>query len=604
MKINFHRKIVTNQTLLWAYILLFVLLGITGFFATKDSQKVISLFKDISDKSIRKLELLGEIKKSNTLLEVTVLRHIIGEDVLNKANLDENFNDEIEKNNTWLAAYERLVSDSTEQTLFNNVIASLKNNIQSRDSLLMLNMKNQDQSSQSIALNYLNTRHYPDFEKYYNAIVQLSDFLTKQTTQKSELSDELVLSAVKRIYCLIIITVLLLAFLGFMVIRTIKKMAKQNKELKEHQEKLKEFEKIIIDYKDAIDQSSVVSIADENGIIKYVNDKFCEESKYNRDELIGQNHRILNSGYHSKEFFKDLWETILIGKVWSGEIRNKAKDGSYFWSSSTIVPFLNKEKKPYQYVAIKNDITERKKAEEELLQLNKAFEKKVAELQASNEELERFAYVASHDLQEPLRMVSSFLNLLVKESEGKLDPAFKEYIDFAVDGSQRMKRLIQDLLQFSRAGSNKEPFTEIDCNEMLSSLRLVFTESLSETGGSLHIKPLPVIKGVQTQLQQVFQNLIGNAIKYHDTRPPEIEVGCNENNGSWQFYVKDNGIGIDPKFFDKLFILFQRLHTKTDYFGTGIGLAICKKIVEKHGGRIWVESEYGKGSTFYFTIKK
>ncbi len=289
-----------------------------------------------------------------------------------------------------------------------------------------------------------------------------------------------------------------------------------------------------------------------------------------------------------------------------------------------LVEYWNDEEKKNLH-AVWRDITERKKAEKAIIRLNETLEKRAAELQDSNEELESFAYVASHDLQEPLRMVSSFLQLLEKKLGTDLDETTKQYIYFAVDGAERMKKLIHDLLEYSRVSSSKENSTNVDCNEVISTVRNFYNLRLLEENASLHIKPLPVIKAVQPQIQQLFQNLIDNALKYRSNKPAEIEVGCTENNGYWQFYVKDNGIGIDPKFFDKIFIIFQRLHSKTEYSGTGIGLAVCKKIVETHGGKIWVEpayansrrpkpmaadeasagkSEPGKGSTFYFTIPK
>jgi len=237
-------------------------------------------------------------------------------------------------------------------------------------------------------------------------------------------------------------------------------------------------------------------------------------------------------------------------------------------------------------------------------ELNDTLEKRAVELQSSNSELERFAYVASHDLQEPLRMVSSFLHLLERKMEGHLDDSSKRYIDFAVDGAERMKNLIQDLLQYSRVGTSKDSITDVDCNAIMDSVQSVLSLAIRETKATLEIKKLPVIKGVQPQILQLFQNLVGNALKYHGDAPLLIEIGCTDKAKEWEFYVKDNGIGIDPKFYDKIFIIFQRLHNKTEYAGTGIGLSICKKIVEKHGGNIWVDSAAKKGSTFYFTIPK
>jgi signal transduction histidine kinase len=232
------------------------------------------------------------------------------------------------------------------------------------------------------------------------------------------------------------------------------------------------------------------------------------------------------------------------------------------------------------------------------------LQKTMSELAASNAELERFAYVASHDLQEPLRMVTSFMELLEKKYGEKFDETGKQYIHYAVDGADRMKKLIQDLLQYSRVGTNKESFVAVDCNEVMNTIKRIFEPTIIKTNTSLTVKSLPVIRGIRTQVEQVFQNLLANAIKYTGDSPPVIEIGHTENKNHWQFYVKDAGIGIDPRFFEKIFIIFQRLHQKNEYGGTGIGLAICKKIVERHGGKIWVESEPGKGSTFFFTIAK
>lgn len=233
------------------------------------------------------------------------------------------------------------------------------------------------------------------------------------------------------------------------------------------------------------------------------------------------------------------------------------------------------------------------------------LQKFTTDLTASNSELERFAYVASHDLQEPLRMVSSFLHLLEKRLGPDLDDTNKQYINFAVDGAERMKSLIQDLLLYSRVGTNKEKFADVDCNEILDMVTSVLSFSIREANAIVTVKkPLPVIRALPAQMQQVFQNLIGNAIKYRREVVPEVEVGCNDKGNDWEFYVKDNGIGIDSRFFDKIFVIFQRLHNKNEFSGTGIGLSICKKIVEKHNGKIYVESVTGKGSTFYFTIPK
>jgi len=250
------------------------------------------------------------------------------------------------------------------------------------------------------------------------------------------------------------------------------------------------------------------------------------------------------------------------------------------------------------------DITERKRYEKQLRHLNVDLAKRAEELAASNAELERFAYVASHDLQEPLRMVSSFLQLLQKRYKGQLDEKADQYIHYAVDGAERMKALIMDLLEYSRVGTAKEGFGEVDTAVVMQEVGDIFRERIIAARATVDIGMLPKVWGDKVQLLQLFQNLLSNALKYHSDRLPVIRVSAKEETGHWLFAVEDNGIGIDAQFFDKIFIIFQRLHNKTDYSGTGIGLAICKKIVERHGGKIWVESRPNEGSTFYFTVSK
>jgi light-regulated signal transduction histidine kinase (bacteriophytochrome) len=224
------------------------------------------------------------------------------------------------------------------------------------------------------------------------------------------------------------------------------------------------------------------------------------------------------------------------------------------------------------------------------------------ELARSNEELQQFAYVASHDLQEPLRMVASYTQLLARRYKGKLDSDADEFIGYAVDGVNRMQRLIQDLLAYSRVGTRGHEFKPIDAGQALGKALANLKTSVDETGATLVQGKLPPVMADETQLIQLFQNLVGNALKFRGQTPPRVLVEAEREGPMWRFTVEDNGIGIEPQYYERIFIIFQRLHGKEEYAGTGIGLAICKKIVERHGGRIGLDSQPGQGTTFWFTL--
>jgi signal transduction histidine kinase len=224
------------------------------------------------------------------------------------------------------------------------------------------------------------------------------------------------------------------------------------------------------------------------------------------------------------------------------------------------------------------------------------------ELARSNKDLEQFAYVSSHDLQEPLRMVSGFMQLLERHAGGKLDATADKYIHFAVDGAKRMQQLIDDLLAYSRVGTKGGQLAPTGSGEALQRAVANLRTAIEQRGAQVTQGELPVLRADATQLAQLFQNLVGNAIKFAGEKAPKVHVEARRDEDLWTFAVRDNGIGIDPEFSEKIFVIFQRLHTRDQYPGTGIGLAICKKIVERHGGRIWVESTPGEGSTFYFTL--
>ena len=239
----------------------------------------------------------------------------------------------------------------------------------------------------------------------------------------------------------------------------------------------------------------------------------------------------------------------------------------------------------------------------DLVEARQKLEESVAELGRSNADLQQFAYVASHDLQEPLRMVSSYTQLIARRYQGKLDADADEFIAFAVDGANRMQRLILDLLAYSRVNTAGRQFEPTAMETVLKAALNNLTNAVKESQAIITHDPLPAVMGDDKQLAQLFQNLLSNAIKFSGAQPPRIHISAKQTDGEWLFSVRDHGIGLDPQYADRIFVIFQRLHTREEYPGTGIGLAICKKIVERHGGRMWVESELGKGATFYFTLR-
>lgn len=287
------------------------------------------------------------------------------------------------------------------------------------------------------------------------------------------------------------------------------------------------------------------------------------------------------------------------------EYRFQKADGTYAHVYDKGYIVRDAEGTATRLIGATRDMTHRKETELLLKELNENLEKRASELSRSNSELEQFAYIASHDLQEPLRMVTSFLTQLENKYKDQLDDKAKKYIYFATDGATRMRRIILDLLEYSRVGRQSSGKEHLDMNVIVSDAVQMNSTVMQEKGAVIFLDNLPSLNGSRSALQQLFHNLVGNALKYQKPgQKPRIEIKAQDKGSHWEFAISDNGIGIEPQYFEKIFIVFQRLHNKDEYSGTGIGLAICKKIVENHGGNIWVKSEYGSGTTFYFTISK
>jgi PAS domain S-box-containing protein len=339
-------------------------------------------------------------------------------------------------------------------------------------------------------------------------------------------------------------------------------------------------------------------VVNRDGEIVLLNVQAEKQFGYRRDELVGQKVKnIIPEGF-AERLIADGTRTAaeaVAQQIGTGiELKGRRKHGSEFPIEIMLSPLESSE--GILVTAAIRDITERKKAEQHLV-------KTILELKRSNDELQQFAYVASHDLQEPLRMVASYTQLLAKRYKGRLDSEADEFIAYAVDGSNRMQGLIQDLLAYSRSGTNGKALREVSSEKALKDALSNLRATIQESGALVTYDSLPAITSDDTQLVQVFQNLVGNAIKYRSAEVPQVHVSATKNGGKdWIFSVRDNGLGIDPQYFERIFVLFQRLHGREQFKGTGIGLTICKKIVERLGGRIWVESQPGAGSNFYFSL--
>lgn len=348
----------------------------------------------------------------------------------------------------------------------------------------------------------------------------------------------------------------------------------------------------------SISADAIVTVNEEQRIILY-NQGAEKIFGYSRDEVVGGPLEVLipeQHRAHHHEQVRAFGEGPVAARRMGerGRITGRRKNGEIFPADASISKLEIGGKRIY--TAVLRDVTDRVRAEDELA-------RQAMELARSNADLEQFAYVASHDLQEPLRMVASYTQLLARRYRGKLDEDADEFIGFAVDGVNRMQALINDLLAYSRVGSRGDNLEATNMNELFDRVLLSLGPAIEETGATVAREDLPVIRADPGQMAQVLQNLIANAMKFRKPDVvPNVSVSARRDPEGWVFSVADNGIGIAAEYADRIFVLFQRLHSRDEYSGTGIGLAICKKIVERHGGRIWFDSEPGRGTTFHFLI--
>ncbi|MEG4342512.1 PAS domain S-box protein [Microcoleus sp. A003_D6] len=335
-------------------------------------------------------------------------------------------------------------------------------------------------------------------------------------------------------------------------------------------------------------------VIDTKARTTYVNHAMARMLGYTELEMFGAS-MFDFMDEEAKHSANDLMARRQQGIAEKHDFKLKSKDGKDVWTYMSASPVMDRTGDMVSCCTLVYNITDRKEAEQQMLQLT-------TDLKRSNQELEQFAYVASHDLQEPLRAVTSYTQLLAQRYQGHLDAKADKYINHIVEGAARMQQLVNDLLAYSRLGTRGQEFEIADCNAVVEQSLENLQIAIAETKATITYEALPTVMADEFQLIQLFQNLIGNAVKFCRQELPLIHISAARNESEWRFSVRDNGIGIDPEYADRIFIIFQRLHGRRKYSGTGIGLAICKRIVERHSGRIWVESQEGEGATFYFTI--
>lgn len=372
--------------------------------------------------------------------------------------------------------------------------------------------------------------------------------------------------------------------------------------IKESQITLKQQLLQIENLQSSLDNSSIVAITDKDGTITYVNKKFCDISKYSKEELIGQNHSILKSGFHNAEFYQNIWKTISSGKIWQGDIKNKAKDGTFYWVRTTITPFIGKDGKPAQYIAVRTDVTE-------LYAQKDTIESQFQELKKADGQKDEFISMISHELKSPIFPIIGYCDLL---REPELSKNFNilhfEALDEITSNAERLRRITEDLLDVNRINMKKLPYKikKFSLAKFATRIAKEHAHLMKEKQIEFYVLPVEdqIIESDEQRLMQVIGNIIRNAVDFVPNKDGKITVNIRSKSGHITFSVKDNGVGMSKENQHELFAPFYQVDSSATrkHGGAGLGLAICKGIVEDLGGKIWVESDAGKGSTFFFSV--
>ena len=363
-------------------------------------------------------------------------------------------------------------------------------------------------------------------------------------------------------------------------------------------------------YKKGLDLTTIISVTDSEGIITHVNKIFCETSKYEEQEIIGKTHKLIDSGYHTRQFFTGMWDTIKAGRTWNAIVKNRAKDGSHYWVDSTIVPFITEQGETLKYMCIARDITELMGVQSRIEYINSELEGIVKErtekLEKANDNLEGFVYAVTHDLRSPLHTMSGYASLIEKYLPENVNPDVKEMLGVVKSKASKMNNIITDLLKLAHISKKELEKKRVNLNELIRNIIKEIQQDSNAVATQFNLEHLDDCIGDEGMCAQVWVNLISNAVKYSSkVENPVVSIGMTRNEqGESLYFIHDNGAGFDSKTATDLFKPFRRMHREDEFEGTGLGLSIVKNIVTAHGLEIWAESQPNKGCTFFIGMKR